>query len=65
MSAPLPDPDCPAIGVSSQAFVTENIVYVGGGDAALYALDKTSGAVAVRVHLANTNDGTYLWSSIV
>jgi polyvinyl alcohol dehydrogenase (cytochrome) len=66
MSAPPVDPDCqPAIGVSSQAFVIGNSVYVGGGDAALYALDKTSGAVAFRVPLADPNDGAYLWSSIM
>ena len=55
----------PSIGVTSQAVVIEDTVYVGGGDAALYALDKTSGNQIFRVELADTNSGAYLWSSIV
>jgi len=66
ISAPPAQPYCQqAIGVSSQAFVIGNSIYVGGGDAALYALDKTSGAVIFRIPLADANDGAYLWSSIV
>ena len=66
MSASPTDPGCqPATGVSSQAVLVGNIVYVGGGDAALYALDKTSGAQLFRVPLADTNDGAYVWSSIL
>ena len=53
------------IGVSSQAVVVGNTVYVGGGDAALYALDKTSGAQLFSVPLADTNSGAYIWSSIL
>ena len=66
MSAPPADPFCqPAAGVSSQAFVIGNIVYLGGGDAALYGLDRTSGAQLFRVPLADPNDGSYIWSSIL
>jgi len=59
-------PSCqPAIGVTSQAAVAGNIVYVGGGDAAVYALDKSSGDVKWRVPVADPASGAYLWSSIV
>src|SRR5260221_6233703 len=34
----------PAIGVSSQAAVVGNVVYVGGGDSAVYALDQDTGS---------------------
>lgn len=58
-------PGCqPAIGISSQAVVVGNIVYVGGGDSAIYALDRTSGDVVWRVPLADPASGSYLWSSI-
>ncbi|MDQ6760089.1 MAG: PQQ-binding-like beta-propeller repeat protein, partial [Acidobacteriota bacterium] len=58
-------PGCqPAIGVSSQAVVVGNLVYVGGGDSAIYALDRTSGDVVWRVPLADPASGSYLWSSI-
>jgi uncharacterized protein (TIGR03437 family) len=53
------------IGVSSQATVIGNSVYVGGGDSAVYALDKSSGNQLWRVSLADPALGAYLWSSIV
>lgn len=66
ISAPPATLGCqPAIGVTSQAVVVDDRVYVGGGDAALYALDKTSGSQIYRVELADTNTGAYLWSSII
>ena len=66
ISAQPPELGCqPATGVSSQAVVVGSSVYVGGGDAALYALDKTSGAQLFRVALADTNNGAYIWSSIL
>ncbi|MDQ6700461.1 MAG: PQQ-binding-like beta-propeller repeat protein, partial [Acidobacteriota bacterium] len=64
--APTPeDAACMAgIGVSSQAVLVGDRVYVGGGDAALYALDKFTGAVVSRTAVGNPNDGAYIWSSI-
>ena len=54
-----------ATGVSSQATVIDQTVYVGGGDAAVYSLDAVSGAVNWRIPLANPNSRAYLWSSIM
>ena len=66
ISAPPSTLGCqPAIGVTSQAVVVDDRVYVGGGDAAIYALDKTSGSQIYRVELADTSNGAYLWSSII
>jgi uncharacterized protein (TIGR03437 family) len=59
-------PDCDAgIGVTSQATVLGDTVYVGGGDSAVYALDRFSGNQIWRVSLADPASGSYLWSSIV
>jgi polyvinyl alcohol dehydrogenase (cytochrome) len=59
-------PDCdPGIGVTSQATVAGNTVYVGGGDSAVYALDRTTGNQIWRVSLADPASGSYIWSSIV
>jgi len=65
--APDPEvPDCdPGIGVTSQATVIGNTVYVGGGDSAVYALDRATGTQTWRVPLADPASGSYLWSSIV
>jgi outer membrane protein assembly factor BamB len=59
-------PNCnpPTAGVSSQAVVQDGIAYVGGGDAAVYALDTASGAIVGRVPLGDVADGAYLWSSL-
>lgn len=63
--APNPaDSTCmPGIGVSSQAAVTSDTVYVGGGDSAVYALNRTDGTVRWRVPLTDPSAGGYLWSS--
>jgi uncharacterized protein (TIGR03437 family) len=59
-------PDCdPGIGVTSQATVVGNRVYVGGGDSAVYALDRSTGTQIWRVSLADPASGSYIWSSIV
>jgi len=59
-------PDCdPGIGVTSQATVIGNTVYVGGGDSAVYALDRATGNQIWRVSLADPASGSYIWSSIV
>jgi uncharacterized protein (TIGR03437 family) len=65
--APDPElPDCmPSIGVTSQATVLGDTVYVGGGDSAVYALDRSTGDQIWRVSLADPASGSYLWSSIV
>jgi outer membrane protein assembly factor BamB len=66
VSAPPQRDDCqPAIGVTSQATVDETAVYVGGGDSAVYALDKRTGAVIWRTQLADPESGSYIWSSMV
>jgi outer membrane protein assembly factor BamB len=54
----------PAIGVTSQAAVVGNVVYVGGGDSAVYALNKQTGAQLWRTALADPRSGAYLWSSV-
>jgi len=54
----------PAIGVTSQATVVGNVVYVGGGDSAVYLLDKDTGSQLQRIPLADPRDGGYLWSSL-
>jgi uncharacterized protein (TIGR03437 family) len=65
--APAPsEADCqPAIGVTAQPVVDGNVVYAGGGDSAVYALDRSSGAVLWRTSLADPQSGAYLWSSLL
>jgi uncharacterized protein (TIGR03437 family) len=65
--APAPgEADCqPAIGVTAQPVVDGDIVYAGGGDSAVYALDRTSGAILWRTSLADPQSGAYLWSSLM
>jgi polyvinyl alcohol dehydrogenase (cytochrome) len=61
-------PDCgypEPTGVSSQSVVHNGIVYVGGGDAAVYALDAASGAIVGRLPLGDEADGVYIWSSLM
>src|SRR5713226_7075341 len=53
-----------AIGVTSQATVVSAVVYVGGGDSAVYALDKDTGSQLQRIPLADPRGGAYLWSSV-
>jgi polyvinyl alcohol dehydrogenase (cytochrome) len=54
------------LGVGSTATVAtvggRSILYVGGGDTNLYALDAMTGAVIWKTSL-NAGNGTYLWSS--
>jgi polyvinyl alcohol dehydrogenase (cytochrome) len=66
MAATPGNPICqPAIGVTSQATVIGNTVYVGGGDSAVYALDRSTGSQLWRLPLADPTTGSYIWSSIV
>jgi outer membrane protein assembly factor BamB len=64
--APAPEnPNCfPAIGVGSQASVSDDTVYVGGGDSAVYAFNKKTGDLLWRVQIGDPSTGAYLWSSI-
>lgn len=55
----------PGVGVTSQATVLGNTVYVAGGDSAVYALDISNGNQIWRSALADPASGAYLWSSIV
>ncbi len=65
MAADPPRAGCQgAIGVSSQAAVSGDVVYVGGGDSTVYAFDARSGFERWRVRLADPRTGAYLWSSI-
>ena len=65
ISAPPQNPVCqPAAGVSAQATVANNVVYVAGGDSAVYAFDTTTGNLLWRVPLADPATGAYLWSSL-
>src|ERR1700682_5494210 len=66
ISAPPNGPDCQAaIGISSQPVATADTVYAAGGDAAVYALDRSTGAIRWRTPLADPQSGAYLWSSIM
>lgn len=64
--APNPaNPMCMAgIGVAGQAVMQDDVVYVPGGDSAIYALDRYTGQVIWRVQVADPTKGAYLWSSI-
>src|SRR5260370_16293705 len=53
-----------SVVVTSEAPVVGDVVYVGGGDSAVYALDKDTGSQLQRIPLANPDDGAYLWSSL-
>lgn len=65
MAAAPPDPGCqPAIGVTGQAVVNNGIVYVPGGDSAVYALNQKTGTQLWRTLLADPKEGSYLWSSL-
>lgn len=64
-AAPPVSPLCdPPIGVTGQSVVQNGIVYVPGGDAAVYSFDQNSGAQLARVQLADPAGGSYLWSSL-
>lgn len=65
--APAPsEADCqPAIGVTAQPVVDGDVVYAGGGDSAVYALNRSTGAILWRTSLADPQSGAYLWSSLL
>jgi polyvinyl alcohol dehydrogenase (cytochrome) len=64
--APPPEQDwCfPGIGVGGQVIVVNDVVYVPGGDSALYGLDKNTGEIKWKKQLADPTSGSYLWSSM-
>lgn len=53
------------IGITSQSAISGNTVYVGGGDSAIYAFDKKTGAQLWRIPAANPDLGSYIWASMV
>ena len=60
------DPTCqPGIGVSSQPVVSGDTVYAGGGDSAVYALNRDTGEILWRVPIGDPQSGYYLWSSMM
>jgi len=60
-----PNPICfPGIGVTAQAAVKGDEVYVGGGDSAVYAFRRDTGELLWRLPLADPGLGAYIWSSI-
>jgi polyvinyl alcohol dehydrogenase (cytochrome) len=63
--APAAEACMPAIGISAQPVVDGDTVYAGGGDSAVYALDRRTGEVRWRVALAEPASGSYLWSSLM
>jgi outer membrane protein assembly factor BamB len=65
--APSPvDEGCMAgVGVTAQPVVTAQTVYAGGGDSAVYAMDRNTGQIQWRVALADPANGGYLWSSLM
>jgi outer membrane protein assembly factor BamB len=64
--APDPTVQCsqPGVGVTSQPTVLNDMVYVGGGDSAVYAFKKSTGEQVWRLPLADPNAGAYIWSSM-
>lgn len=65
IAAPPADPGCdPPLGVSGQSVVQNGIVYVPGGDSAVYEFDQKNGAQLARLQLADPANGSYLWSSL-
>ena len=65
--APAPSgADCqPPIGVTAQPVVDGDVVYAAGGDSAVYALNRSTGAIRWRTSLADPQSGAYLWSSLL
>jgi outer membrane protein assembly factor BamB len=58
------NPACfPATGVAAQATVVDDLVYIGGGDASVYALDKQSGEIRWRYQLGDPEQGAFIWAS--
>ena len=65
ISAAPENPVCqPATGVTGQAVVKDGVVYVPGGDTAVYSFDQATGSQLWRVPLADPDTGSYLWSSL-
>lgn len=64
-----PDPESatcqPGIGITSQATVVGDTVYVGGGDSAVYAFQRHTGELLWRRQLDDPATGSYIWSSII
>jgi outer membrane protein assembly factor BamB len=58
---------CARQGVASSAtlatFGTQHLVYIGGGDGQLYALDADTGAIVWRTALGDNSNGAFAWSS--
>ena len=50
-------------GIVSSAAVVNGVVYVGGADHALYALNATSGQILWKTLLGAPNSNTFLWDS--
>src|SRR5258708_1592121 len=66
ISAAPENPVCqPATGVTGQAVVKDGVVYVPGGDTAVYAFEQNTGSQLWRVPLADPESGSYLWSSLL
>ncbi|HWB82543.1 MAG TPA: PQQ-binding-like beta-propeller repeat protein [Bryobacteraceae bacterium] len=60
------EPGCfPGIGVAAQPIVSGNTVYASGGDSAVYALNRETGAIIWRQQLADPDGGGFLWASAV
>jgi len=58
------DPVAPTpLGVVSSAAVVNGIVYVGGGDHSLYALDASTGNILWDTPLGVANTNTFVWDS--
>jgi uncharacterized protein (TIGR03437 family) len=53
------------IGVNAQPVIAGQSVYAGGGDSAIYAMDRNNGTIQWRVPLADPASGAFLWSSLV
>lgn len=51
------------LGVVSTAAVVNGVVYVGGGDDTLYALNASTGSVIWHTPVGNPSTNTYIWDS--
>ena len=52
-----------SVGIVSSATVVNGVVYVGGSDDRLYALNASTGAILWHTHLGAANTNAFIWDS--
>jgi outer membrane protein assembly factor BamB len=55
--------DLGTVGITSSPGVANGVVYVGGGDGNLYALDALTGQTKWKIFVGDNSAGNYDWSS--